>query len=328
MHDHAIAYIDKTYRSILFRGFRHHPEHQAKHGWVYWLPRYIHSNTSLKIYFLTNQNELLFLDEGGTIQSMEKQALRHIDIFFGRTTGSFDPDDPLLTSARLKILYPVGNIIPASFLKHDLAIIEDCTFIKPLPAYDRQFFYADAARRENILLYPAAIHNRKGQLRFAKRVSRQMLKGKKVLFCGSIKSESYAEECFDTLRRKGIDFEYLNKLSKRDLGELYRKAAMTLILSSSDWNPRTFYESMACGTPSFLSNKVKIATPAEEFAFRASNLMFNRSLSRSIDYPAELHTKLAEFSMNISEEACYNQLFANALTSIPANSRNIEQVRS
>lgn len=327
IHRPAIEYIDKTYRSILFRGFHHQPEQQAHHGWVYWLPKYMHTHTSLKIYFHTNKNELCFLDETGAIQPLEKQALQHIDIFFGRTLGSFNPDDPLQNTATLKILYPVGNRIPKSFHKHGLAIIEDRTFVKPIPEYDRQFFYCRNTRRENILLYPAAIHNRKGQLRFAKKVTRQALKGKKILFCGTIKSENYAEECFDILRKKNIDFEYLNKLGKHDLGELYRKTAMTLIFSHNDWNPRTFYESMACGTPSFISGNVKLAETVKNHAFRASPFLFNKSLCKSLDYPIKMHTQLADFSLNLSEEFCYNQLFANVLATLPVNGENGKRVQ-
>lgn len=321
----ALLYIDKHYSSILFRGFFHQHEEKDLHGWVYWLPQYINTRTSLKVYFISVENELLELDKEGNIQRVDPDSTGKIDIFFGRTLGSFDPDNPLIAAASLKILYPVGNSIPESFRKHKLSIIQDTDFIKPIPEQERRFFYSDNTRREPLLLYPAALHNRKGQLKFAQRVSPRALKGKKVLFCGTVKSERYAQECFDILRRKKIDFEYLPKVRKQELGDLYRRSSMTLILSRNDWNPRTFYESMACGTPSILSQNVKLAGSVEPYAFRASKLMLNRSLRKSLGYPEKLHRVLAEKSLGISEEDCYEQLFAavlNAAPDIPMNTHN------
>ena len=311
MHFEAIRYIDSLYSSILFSGF-HYLSERMDDGWVYWLPKYILENTSLKVYFLTNDRKLLFQEREGKLHEITEQSIAKIDIFFARTLNSFPVENRLLRSAKLKILYPVSNTIPEKVLQHDPAIIRDSTFIKPLPEHDRQFFYYQPSKKENIFLYPSAIHRRKGQYEFAKSVSRRTLNGKKVIFCGTIKSGEYAEKCFDLLRAKNIDFEYLNKVSKRELGELYRKSQLTLILSSRDWNPRTFYESMACGTPCLLSRKVRLALEVERYAFRTSKLLLNHHILKLSSYQEDLSLKLKTASLEISEESCYDRIFSEA----------------
>ena len=307
----AIRHIDGLYRSILFSGFHYLPERTGD-GWVYWLPRYILENTSLHVYFLTNERKLLFQERDGTLQEIDEHSLKGIDIFFARTLNSFPVENRLLRSAKLKILYPVSNTIPEKVLLHDPAIIEDSMFIKPLPEYDRKFFYYQPSKKENFFLYPSALYRRKGQYEFAKLVSKKTMAGKKVIFCGTIKSDEYGEKCFDLLRAKNIDFEYLNKVSKRELGELYRKSQLTLILSRGDWNPRTFYESMACGTPCLLSRKVRLALEVERYAFRTSKLLLNHHILKFSSYQEDLSLKLKTASLEITEESCYNRIFSEA----------------
>lgn len=315
MHFEAIRHVNSLHGSILFSGFHYLPEHMGD-GWVYWLPKYILENTSLKVYFLTNDRKLLFQEREGALHEIAEQSIEEIDIFFARTLNSFPVENRLLRSAKLKILYPVSNTIPEKVLQHDPAIIEDSMFIKPLPEYDRKFFYYQPSKKENFFLYPSALHRRKGQYEFAKLVSKKTMAGKKVIFCGTIKSGEYAEKCFDVLRKKNIDFEYLNKVSKEELGELYRKSRLTLILSKSDWNPRTFYESIACGTPCLLSRQVKLALQAEQYAFRTYRLLLNHTIRKNVNYPESLPLQLYETSLTIKEESCYNRLFSEALTQL------------
>lgn len=308
----SLAYLDQHYRSILFRGFHFLPERSGD-GWVYWLPRYIHSHTSLKVYFLTNNNELLFLDRNKALHLITPQSLGSVDIFFGRTAGSFDPESKLIRSAKLKIVYPISSKIPDSYTGHDIVIIKDDTFIKPIPEHDRQFFYADSTKKEDFLLYPAAFYKLKGQMKFAKRISRSALKGKKIIFCGTTKTDSYRDECFSILKKKHIDFEYLNKVSKADLGDLYRKARLTIFLSNGDFNPRIYYESMACGTPCLLSNDVALASAMEPYAYRTSSLMLNRSIRKKTIYPDSVRQTLLNAAESLSEDVCYDQLFSHAV---------------
>lgn len=313
MNQPSIAYLDSNYRSILFRGFHFLPENTAE-GWVYWLPRYILHNTSLKVYFLTNDRELYLLNGDETLHRIESEAIDSIDIFFGRTAGSFDPKNRLIQSAKLKIVYPLKSSAPESYQGHSVIIVHDDAFIKPLPDHDRGFFYCDNTKKENFFLYPAALTNLKGQLKFAKRVTRRALGGTKVVFCGTTKNESYAEECFSILKRKRIDFEYLKRVSKSDMGDLYRKTQLTLFFSRSDFNPRIFYESMACGTPCLLSKKVSIAAELEPLAFRTSTLMMNRNIRRHASYPDSLKETLCTTALGLTEERCYEHLFGYALS--------------
>lgn len=312
MASSSIAYLDGNYRSILFKGFHYLPE-RSTDGWVYWLPRYILKNTSLKLYFITNEKELLFLDKNELLHPVTRAEIGSVDLFFGRTVNSFDPADTLIRSAKKKIVYPIKSNLPDFYNGHDIAIVEDKSFIKPIPDHDRQFFFYNRTKKESYLLYPAAFYKLKGQLKFAKRVSRRMLGGRKVIFCGSIKSQSYADECFSMLRRKGIDFEFLDKVSKQELGDLYRKAALTLFFSSGDYNPRVFYESMACGTPCLLSKSVALAESLEPFASRTSRLMMNRNIRKSLSYPESLSRKLHEHAATLTEDTCYENLFRQAL---------------
>jgi len=308
----SIAYLESNYKSILFKGFHCHPE-RASDGWVYWMPRYLLKNTSLRLYFITNEKELFFLDKSERLHRVTREEVAGVDIFFGRTVNSFDPADQLIRSAKTKIVYPIHSAVPDFYKGHDIAIVHDESFIKPIPDHDRQFFFYNGAKKENYLLYPAAFYKLKGQMKFAKRVSRRMLGGRKVIFCGSIKSEKYADECFSILRKKKIDFEFLAKVSKPELGELYRKAALTLFFSSGDYNPRVFYESIACGTPCLLSQKVALASSLEPFALRTSRLMMNRNIKRSLSYPESLSRQLHEYALTLTEDACYESLFRQAL---------------
>lgn len=316
MSDNSIDYIDRRYRSIFFRGFQYRPEEQDRHGWVYWLPRYLNTHSSLSVYIHDGRDGIVFLDKSGNLHEVSPKDIPPVEIFFGRTIGSYDKNDRLCASAKLKILYPVGNSVPKALIQEGVSIIEDRDFIKPIPEFERRFFYFDNSNRENIILYPAAIHHRKGQLDFAKQVSKLALKGHKLLFCGTIKSESYAGECFDTLRKKKIDFEYLSKVSKQNLGKLYRRSKITLILSKQDWNPRTFYESMACGTPCMLSQQVRLAASVERFAVRASRFFPNRTLAHGLECPHEFRQQMAEASLGITESDCYHQLFSVALAGL------------
>lgn len=306
----SIAYLDKHYHSILFRGFHHLEEHKTN-GWVYWLPRYIHKNTGLKVYFLTNDNELLHLDTENKLHTLTRDQISRVDIFFGRTANSFNPDDPLILSAKKKIVYPIKNDIPDFYHGHNISIVNDAAFIKPIPDYDRQYFYYKSdIKKEKILLFPAGIQKRKGQLDFAKKVSKSVIKNHKLILCGTIKSEKYADNCFSTLKKRGIDFEYLSKVDKSTLGDLYRKAQLTLIFSRSDWNPRTFYESMACGTPALLSRNVMLAESLEPIAFRSSKFWLNNSIKKTLAYTAEHREALHNNAMALTEERCYETLFS------------------
>jgi len=313
MNQPSIAYLDHNYRSILFRGFHFLPKN-AVEGWVYWLPRYILRNTSLKVYFLTNENELFLLNGDETLHKLKNESVDSIDIFFGRTAGSFDPKNRLIQSAKLKIVYPIRSNTPEAYNGHNIIVVHDDAFIKPLPEHDRSFFYCDSTKKENFFLYPAAFTNLKGQLKFAKRVSKRSLGGTKIIFCGSTKTESYAEECFRILDRKKINYEYLKRVSKSDMGDLYRKTRLTLFFSRSDFNPRIFYESMACGTPCLLSKEVTIATELEPLAFRTSNLMMNRNIRRHASYPDSLKETLCTTALDLTEERCYEHLFGYALS--------------
>lgn len=315
MTQSSIAYLDRHYRSILFRGFHHLPE-TASEGWVHWMPRYILNNTSLDVYFHTNDGTLVRLDRDGTIHTLNRESVGEVDIFFGRTAGSFEPQNPLISNAKLKIAYPLKSSIPESYRGHNVIVVYDEDFVKPLPEHDRGFFYCDNTKRENFFLYPAAFTNLKGQLKFAKRVTRRALGGTKVVFCGTTKNESYAEECFSILRRKRIDFEYLKRVSKSDMGDLYRKTRLTLFFSRSDFNPRIFYESMACGTPCLLSKKVSIAAELEPLAFRTSSLMMNRNIRRHAICPDSLKERLCDTALSLTEEACYERLFRHVLDRI------------
>jgi len=309
----SIAYINSNYRSILFRGFHFLPENAAE-GWVYWLPQYILKNTSLQVYFLTNSHELFLLNRNETLQKLEPESLDSIDIFFGRTAGGFDPQNRLIQSAKLKIVYPLRSNAPESYNGHNIIVVHDDAFIKPLPEHDRSFFYCDSTKKENFFLYPAAFTKLKGQLKFAKRISKRALGGTKIIFCGSTKTESYAEECFRILDRKKIDYEYLKRVSKSDMGDLYRKTRLTLFFSRSDFNPRIFYESMACGTPCLLSKEVNIATELEPLAFRTSNFMMNRNIRKCSLYPERVPRVLCETALGLTEDFCYNRLFKYALS--------------
>ncbi|WP_161953481.1 glycosyltransferase [Prosthecochloris marina] len=311
----AIRHIDSLYSSIVFSGFHYLQEHSGD-GWVYWLPRYILRNTSLQVYFLSNEQKLFFLKRNETLCEVEEQTVKKIDIFFARTLNSFPVDHRLLFSAKLKILYPISDIIPETILRHHPIIIHDSRFIKPLPEHERAFFYYKPSKKENLLLYPSAIHRRKGQIEFAQSIKAGALRGKKVLFCGTIKSEQYAEKCFSLLRKKKVDFEYLGKIPKKTLGELYRKSLLTLILSRGDWNPRTFYESMACGTPCLLSRKVQLASEMEEHAIKTSKLLLNYNILKCSSYTEELSIKLQKTSLEMTEEYCYNILFSYIFTEI------------
>jgi len=312
MQPEAIRHIDTHYSSILFSGF-HYLQERSGDGWVYWLPRYILENTSLRVYFLTNDRKLLFQEKDGSLREIDERETEDIDIFFARTLNSFPVDHRLLGSSKLKILYPISDSLPETVLRLRPVIIDDSTFIKPLPEHDRAFFYYEPSKKENLLLYPSAIHRRKGQLEFAQSVSAGALRGKKVLFCGTIKSGEYAEKCFSLLRKKKIDFDYLGKVPKETLGELYRKSLLTLILSRGDWNPRTFYESMACGTPCLLSRKVRLASQVEQYARRSSKLLLNHNIVNHSKNREEISRELYAKSLEISEDHCYNQLFSEAL---------------
>ncbi len=312
MTPEAINRIDDAYGSIVFSGFKHQDE-KTEDGWVYWLPRYILENTSLRVYFLTNERKLLLLDRNGSLLPVDDDPTEGIDIFFARTLNSFPVEHRLLRSAKLKILYPVSDTLPEAVARHDPVVIDDRTFIKPLPEHDRKYFYYEPSGKENVFLYPSALHKRKGQYEFIKSVSRKTMAGKKVLFCGTVKSEDYAEKCFDLLRKKNIDFEYLGKVGKKELGELYRTSRLTLIFSRGDWNPRTFYESIACGTPCVVSGKVRLASAVEPYALRTSKLLLNFTLRKHTLYPESFSLKLRKASLDINEDSCYNRLFSAAL---------------
>lgn len=311
----SIAYMDAHYRTILFSGFHILPEHRSG-GWVYWLPRYLHQHTSLQIFFLSNDQTLYRLDTKGNVLLAERNAVPSIDLFFGRTLSSFDPDDQLVKSAAIKLIYPMGKKLSKSLLSQNVYVIDDADFVKPIPEYERQFFYNGSGRRlrENIVLFPASLHPRKGQLKFSKAISPQILQGKKLIFCGPARSPNYADQCFEILKKKKIDFSYLQKVNKNDLGEIYRKSRLTVIYSSVDWNPRTYYESLICGTPCLLSKNVKIATGIDFFSLRTSSFALNRSLARAYQYPEDLPLVLSEKTAAITEEtACYNRLFSPVL---------------
>ena len=153
----SIAYINSNYRSILFRGFHFLPENAAE-GWVYWLPQYILKNTSLQVYFLTNSHELFLLNRNETLQKLEPESLDSIDIFFGRTAGGFDPQNRLIQSAKLKIVYPLRSNAPESYNGHNIIVVHDDAFIKPLPEHDRSFFYCDSTKKRELLSLSCSLH--------------------------------------------------------------------------------------------------------------------------------------------------------------------------
>lgn len=311
----ALEHISANFSSILFAGFQHLPE-SAQNGWVYSMPRFVNRHTDLTVYYLTNDGELFTLDDKGNLHKAVRTDIKQPCVFFGRTINSFTPDDPLVMNASLRILYPIAIHIPRSYKKLNLTIIDDSTFIKPLPELEKAFFYRGNTQKEKLLLYPASIAERKGQLAFAKKVNKKALKGHKIIFCGSIKSQTYADICFETLNKRGIDYEFLKKVSKEELGELYRKAKLTLILSSIDYNPRTVYESMACGTPALLSRRVLLAKEVEPFCRRTSHLMLNGNVSKALDYPDSLPAILQQAAAFYTEERCYNKIFRKVLDSI------------
>lgn len=308
----ALDHISTNYNSILFAGFKHQPE-GMNNGWVYSMPRYVDKHTRLSVYYLTNDGDFFMLDKAEGLRQIDRKSLGQPEVFFGRTLNSFKPDDPFVVNASLKILYPIATKIPSAYGSLDLRIIDDTTFVKPLPELERSYFFHRETRKEKLLLYPASISERKGQLDFAKTISKRAINGHKIIFCGTIKSQNYADECFETLKRRKVAFEYLSKVSKEELGELYRKSLLTLILSRSDYNPRTFYESMACGTPCLVSKKVLLASETENLAMRTSLLMLNRNLIKSVVYPSSLPSRLIEASKEYTEERCYNRIFQIAL---------------
>ena len=308
-----IAYMDEHFNSILFTGFHFLQKHQYG-GWVYWLPRYLYEHTALKIYFLSNDHELLFLDRNGSPLPIDSSSLPSVDIFFGRTLSSFRVSDKLVQTAKLRLIYPMGKkpskkirSLPQTF------IIDDRDFVKPIPKFERNFFHGGSGRkdRENTVIFPASLHRRKGQLKFIQSISPKTMKGMKLLFCGTMNDPDYADRCFETLKKKKIDFSYLGKLEKQQLGEHLRSARLSVLYSTHDWNPRAYYESLVCGTPCLLSRQIRVAKDASSFASRASSFDLNRSFLRALEYPEDYPRLLSRKASALTdEERCYRKLFS------------------
>jgi len=141
----SIAYINSNYRSILFRGFHFLPETLLKGGSTGCHNTY--SRTPHCRSISHEQPRTVPAQPERTLQKLEPESLDSIDIFFGRSAGSFDPQNRLIQSAKLKIVYPLRSNAPESYNGHNIIVVHDDAFIKPLPEHDRSFFTATAQKK-------------------------------------------------------------------------------------------------------------------------------------------------------------------------------------
>ncbi len=122
---------------------------------------------------------------------------------------------------------------------------------------DNSFFDVTPNHGGKIIFYPARITERKNQLaaiHVIELVKNNVDKFKLILTGGS--DRKYLERVNDAISENGLaDFvEYLGKVSRDEILELYSKASIVYLLSNQETQPMSILEAMSTGKPVIASN--------------------------------------------------------------------------
>ncbi|WP_177165247.1 glycosyltransferase family 4 protein [Methanococcoides vulcani] len=123
---------------------------------------------------------------------------------------------------------------------------------------DELFFSISSTKKDksNFIIYPARITERKNQLaaiEVIKLVKEKVPDVKLILTGGSDKT--YLEKVNESIIKNNLtqNVEYLGKVSRDKILELYQKASIVYLLSNQETQPMSIIESMATGTPVIVS---------------------------------------------------------------------------
>ena len=122
---------------------------------------------------------------------------------------------------------------------------------------DNSFFDVTPNHDNNMIFYPARITERKNQLaaiHAVELVKKNVDKFKLILTGGS--DRKYLELVNDAISENGLTdiTEYLGKVSRDKILELYGKASIVYLLSNQETQPMSILEAMSTGKPVIASN--------------------------------------------------------------------------
>lgn len=122
---------------------------------------------------------------------------------------------------------------------------------------DNSFFDVTPNHDNNMIFYPARITKRKNQLAaiHAIELVKNNVDNFKLIFTGG-SDEGYLEQINDAINEKGLTefVEYLGKVSRDEILELYSKASIIYLLSNQETQPMSILEAMSTRKPVIASN--------------------------------------------------------------------------
>ncbi|KAK9810491.1 hypothetical protein WJX72_011534 [[Myrmecia] bisecta] len=166
---------------------------------------------------------------------------------------------PNLKAAAFKVLFPIGQFPPPQLYTTINYTIPDTAIVKPpSPRIFDACAGSQNTRRGRVLLYPAEVYGRKGQLEFLKALKRGRLGGWVVNFVGKLRKPDLVKQVRAMCRRKQVECHFVGQVGFPELMQYYRNASHILLMSKKDPNPRVVYEGLACNLPFVASTNVTL----------------------------------------------------------------------
>jgi len=132
--------------------------------------------------------------------------------------------------------------------------------------------YIPWEKRKNQIVIAASIGSDKNQLEFVDYFDPQLFPNFRILFLGTIVSDSYVQQLKNILKRKNVEFEFDN-VDRKTLAQIFLESKFSALTTDPrpaqpyDPSPRVVFESVSAGTPCLLSDLVRVHDGAKRFSF-------------------------------------------------------------
>lgn len=276
--------------SALFVGFTApRPENSSEYfnrgsgnDWIARLPQFVASNSKATVY-VCESGRIIRENLGSGDSSVHKliptslhnskcgsksvspvdARLLKFDVVVVRQTAEIPlmrrifGDDPPNLTAIFPLQYRLKKKNSNCQLIADVCIPDNYLFkglgkdmVKKCAPYGRAITHSS---KRQLLLYPAKIYPRKGQLEFLQSIRAELLQRFTIQFIGPKNDLVYAEKVANLCTEKELSCVFSGRLPQEDIFTLFKEGSVYGVVSFGfgdvDPNPRIVGESLSCGVP-------------------------------------------------------------------------------
>jgi glycosyltransferase involved in cell wall biosynthesis len=152
--------------------------------------------------------------------------------------------------------------------------------------------YTPWSERKNQILISASIGGDKNQMEFIEYLDPKKFPDWTLLFAGPVKSQGYVDQMKRTMIDKGLPYDFLGPLHRRDLAVVMSQSKLSALTTDPrpeqpfDPGPRAVFESIRAGTPCILSDLVlahELSTPFCYFYRHRSKDSFEKCIDNVVN---------------------------------------------